>query len=402
MSGRPLRLVIGLAAAALLGGCQEKLTTPADCPALCPSSQTTARDTVLEAAFAGDTSFPGYTARGAGSSVLASRLPTDEERAIITFLGRDSTVIVKDTARAYSVDSVTLNLGLTGRDTAVKALRLLVYNLPFVADSTTSFATVDAALVPGNLIDSIAVVDTVRAGLLRLTLAGPALARIALPAGNAGRLSIAVVPNAAAPTGVRLGSTSATGGLTPTFTTYAHAAIADTALQRQQILRGGVFTSFVSAAPPPAPDISLLALGGAPSSRVLIRFALPPVIRDTARIVRATLELIPSGPIAGLPNDPAVVNVLPVLADLGQKSPTPTSPSAAVSVRAGSTDTVRVDVVRLAALWQGSFRRPSVLYLTLLPEAGSFSRPVFYSTRSATGHPRLRITYQLPYPFEKP
>ena len=80
MSRRPLRLVIGLAAAALMGGCQEKLTTPADCPALCPSSQTTARDTVLEAAFAGDTSFPGYTARGAGSSVLASRLPTDEER----------------------------------------------------------------------------------------------------------------------------------------------------------------------------------------------------------------------------------------------------------------------------------------------------------------------------------
>jgi hypothetical protein len=43
------------------------------------------------------------------------------------------------------------------------------------------------------------------------------------------------------------------------------------------------------------------------------------------------------------------------------------------------------------------------VFLSLLPEAASFTRPVFGSTRSGTvGAPRLRITYLKPFPFENP
>jgi hypothetical protein len=43
------------------------------------------------------------------------------------------------------------------------------------------------------------------------------------------------------------------------------------------------------------------------------------------------------------------------------------------------------------------------VFLSLLPEGASFTRPVFGSTRSGTvGAPRLRITYPKPFPFENP
>jgi hypothetical protein len=43
------------------------------------------------------------------------------------------------------------------------------------------------------------------------------------------------------------------------------------------------------------------------------------------------------------------------------------------------------------------------MFLSLLPEGASFTRPVFGSTRSGTvGGPRLRITYLKPFPFENP
>jgi hypothetical protein len=69
----------------------------------------------------------------------------------------------------------------------------------------------------------------------------------------------------------------------------------------------------------------------------------------------------------------------------------------------GSADTVRLDVTAIIRLWQSASQRPEAVFLSLLPEGASFTRPVFGSTRSGTvGAPRLRITYQKPFPFENP
>jgi hypothetical protein len=69
----------------------------------------------------------------------------------------------------------------------------------------------------------------------------------------------------------------------------------------------------------------------------------------------------------------------------------------------GTADTVRLDVTPIVRLWQSSTERPDAVFLRLLPEAASFTRPVFGSTRSgAVGAPRLRITYLKTFPFENP
>jgi hypothetical protein len=161
---------------------------------------------------------------------------------------------------------------------------------------------------------------------------------------------------------------------------------------------------------PQLDDPNLLAVGGAPSARSLLRFDLPPRIRDSATIVRATLELTPVGPIAGLATDPAILTARAVLADVGAKSPL----SQTVGIRGQlsppvdtleiGTTAVSIDAVRLIELWLGATTRPSALMLSLTPEAGSFSRPLFYSTRAADPafRPRLRLSYLLSFPFETP
>jgi hypothetical protein len=140
----------------------------------------------------------------------------------------------------------------------------------------------------------------------------------------------------------------------------------------------------------------------------MLRFVLPPVIRDSATIVRATLELTPVTPITGLPTDPALIQTRAVVTDVGGKSPVtvpvvggiPVIPADTVESGASS---VSVEVVRLIELWRNS-HLPNALVVSIAPEAGTFSRPVFYSSRAADPavRPRLRISFLRTFPFEAP
>ena len=174
--------------------------------------------------------------------------------------------------------------------------------------------------------------------------------------------------------------------------------------RRQSVTRAAALNTYVSESTTvPQPD--LLAVGGEPSSRALLRFDLPQPIEDSATIVRATLELLPASPMVGLPTDPPLLQAKALLADLGAKSPVTTDERfiASDTLPVGSADTVRLDVTSIVRLWQSVDERPEALFLSLLPEAASFTRPVFGSTRSATpGAPRLRVTYLKPFPFESP
>ena len=51
---------LALVGALLLGGCQEKLTSPGDCPALCPGGSPQVVDEILSAIPGSDSSFVGY------------------------------------------------------------------------------------------------------------------------------------------------------------------------------------------------------------------------------------------------------------------------------------------------------------------------------------------------------
>jgi hypothetical protein len=399
--GRAGLLLLGVA----IAGCQERLTSPADCPALCPGGQQPVLDTTLIALAGLDSSFTGYVERGGGKALLLSNgLPASEDRAVYRFASRPDSVSVRDTLRAYAIDSAQLSFSLVARDTLVPGLKVFVYRISPTVDSTATFTDVAAQLVPGSLIDSIPVPDSVHTGVFQTMLRGTDLDRVAIPLGTGGLLAVGLAVAANSPTGIRVGSTAGSNGAT--FVTYVTVDVPDTGtIKHQSLSRSTSFNTFVTQSPL-VPDPNLLTVGGEPSSRALVRFALPPVLKDSATLVRATLELTPVAPLLGLPTDPDTIFSKAVLADLGAKSPVTTDANFIVgdTLAVPQTDTVRLDVTRIAQLWQGSSERPAAIFLSLQPEAAGFTRAVFYSTRAGdpTVHPRLRVTYTRTFPFENP
>jgi len=200
---------------------------------------------------------------------------------------------------------------------------------------------------------------------------------------------------------VRLGS-GAAGGSAPSFVTYVQVTTADTTFART-LTRGAQFSRWVPQVAPVF-DPDLLTAGGGPSARSLLRFPWPDYLRDSAQLIRVTLELIPTGPITGLALDTAFLQVRPILADLGNKSPASTDALFITSAPLipGSADTVHVEVRRATALWQGTQPLPPGFMLQLVPEASSFTRVTFGSSRTPGLVPRLRVTYARKFPFEAP
>ena len=391
----------------ILAGCQEKLTAPADCPALCPGGEAQIFDEVLTPITGADSSFRGYVQPYSASALLVSNgLRGYEERAIVRFPRRSDSVNVRDTLRTLVIDSVAFGLTLVARDTNATGLQVQLYRLPRALDSTTTYAQVDPAFVPENLITTIAVADSVNSGTLRAVIQGADLARVAIPPADSGVLGLGVRINAPAPTGVRLGSSGS--GTGAGFITYATLNIPDTGTARLRTFALNATFNSTLAAVQQQDDSTLLTVGGEPSSRALIRFDLPPRIRDSANVVRATLELTPVATIPGLPTDPVRLGARAVLADLGAKSPVESRFGVGVdTITAGTSGTVDIEIVRLMQqLWLGSSTRPTALILSLSPEleAASFTRLVFYSTRAADPavRPRLRVSYLRAFPFENP
>jgi hypothetical protein len=387
--------------AAAITGCQERLTAPGECPELCPGGGSRVFDTVITPLANLDTSYVGFVARtSAGALLVSNGLPASEDRAVIRFSARDDSIDVRDTLRSYIVDSALLALNLVARDTLVNGLKLYLYRIDPGVDADDTFESINQQLVPTAIIDSIEVPDSVNSGLVQAVFRGAEVEKVALPTGGGGVLAIGVAMAADQPSGVRIGSSAVgTGG---TFISYVTVDVPDTGSTRHQsVTSPTAFNTFVTQTPL-VPDDAFLTVGGEPSARALLRFDLPEDIEDSATIVRATLELVPRSPMLGLPSDPALLQAKALFADLGAKSPL-TDALASDTLAVGSADTVRLDVTPIVRLWQSASERPEAVFLSLLPEAASFTRPVFGSTRSGTvGAPRLRITYLKPFPFENP
>jgi hypothetical protein len=177
----------------------------------------------------------------------------------------------------------------------------------------------------------------------------------------------------------------------------------DTTISRT-IPRTIQYGGFVTSAPANAPSPDELLLGGWPSRRAILRFDLSPMLRDTARIIRATLELTPSEPIAALPGDTARLDVRGVFSDLGPKSPRISGTGGALILTTlltnGSAAPVMVEVSPIATLWTSESGVPPVLMVTIAPEAATFGTARFGSSRVPGLEPRLRLTFAMPYPFE--
>jgi len=396
------RALAGALAALAIAACSEKLATPGDCPDLCPNAELTVIDTTLVAITDGDSSYTGYVARGTNTAIFVT---TDgfarmNARGIYEFVRRPDSVVVNDTLRPYTIDSVAFLVGLVGRDTAVKNLKVSLHRLPEDVDTSSSFAELNAALSPATFIEMVPVADSVRSGTVRMVLSGDALARVALAPSDSGVLRVGMGLVADGPTGVRLGALSA-GTLATFYQTYVTSIVADTAV-RNVITRGAVTTAYIPEAPDPAPGPGRLVVGGAPSTRALIRFELPDVIRDSATIVRARLELEVSEPVSGLPNDPAEITASALLIDVGAKSPLLTGLVEVDTVLTGQTSRIEIELRRIVGQWQGSNARPPAVFLIMEPEASTFTLPLIVSTSDPARAPRLRIAYVRRYPFVNP
>ena len=385
-----------------LAACTENFTTPGSCPETCPGGTVRILDTTLVAEFDLDSSFSGYVQAGEGTGLLVSTdSSTDRYLAAIRFGALPDSVRVGDTLYTFTIDSAAISLGVLTRNPDATGLAFQLFRAPATLDSGVTYSDVASYMTPATFLDSIAIPDTLSDGNVQVVFAGADLAKLAIPAADSGVLAVAVGLSAPAATGVGLGNTSAATYL-PTITWYISVAEVDSASQPPAIRRVPTFTTFVEENPP-APQPDQLLLGGAPSSRILIRFAVPDSALVGVQILRAELILTPAEPIPGVPNIPATATARGVLSDQGAKSPLVPLLTATTELVVGSTDSLTLEVVNLVRTWQAETNPPAqAFFVSLQPEGSSFTRPVFSSTRSASGAPRLRITYVPPIGFEEP
>lgn len=400
MTGWRVRVrLLGVAGIVALTACQEDLTTPGDCPGLCPGGSPLVFDTVITPLFATDSSFRGFvTAIQSIALLVSDGLPTGDSRAFAFFTPVDDSLTINGVPQTFTLDSATVTFNLLGRDTTSRNLRLLYYRLPGLIDSTITFPDLEALFTPDRLIDSLAIPDSLRIGALQLRLTDSLpLARLETATEDSGFVTIGFRVHADGPTGVRLESPRITTGLGPLLTLFVRGTDTnDTTFFQNQTLGGG----FVLENPDTEEMGDTLVLGGVPSARTILRYSIPPFIRDTASIVRALLELDPAEPVIGLVGDPSTVEARGLVADLGGKSVASATPVARTTLEAGGTSPLVLDVLQIVRGWRGG-NTPEGFVLALSPEAASFSQIRFQSTRTGRG-PRLRITYVLPANPEQP
>lgn len=441
LRGRPATLAVLLALAA----CGEEVIAPGVCPEFCPSAvnDTLTRDTILTDVVERDSAFRGYLRAHDGEALAVADLPgIVDSRAIFRTQEMFTRVTPKagDTATVpITVDSARLRLIIVRRDTSAANLRLKVYRLPLAIDSTTTFAELDVPWFQDSLVDSVNVSDllarppigdtaTVRqwGDTIRTDSAGHVLqiargdsALIIYFTLDTIQATLVVADSGQVAYGVRVAADSLASialGANATVITdrdaslrwFYHYAIPDTlpaadSVVNSSTLRETSFDSFVFE-PANLPLDSNLVVGGAPSARSLLRFAIPSFLRDTVDVVRATLILVPVAPVPGAPGDSFVVLARPLLADLGAKSPLSTVAAfyGSTTIHIGTTDTVRIELSDLVRQWALDTAATTALMLGQVPEASSYAEIRFYSSRTPAFRPALHVTYVRRFAFGVP
>lgn len=410
-------LLAALGSAVLVAGCQERLTAPGSCPATCPGGTPVVRDTVLDAVVDSDQTYIGYLVRGStgGGMRLSNGFHGVTDLGLLRFLPRADSVLVRDTLRSYTIDSVAISVTLLARDTTASGMVLELRRAPASTDTGASYASLASIAASGAVVDSTTIADSIRAGqtvngtkvshTYRFVFSGSDLSTVDIPASDSGVLTLVLALTGATTSGVRVGGGGSSGAV-PLFQTYVTANVPDTAtaIKHQLVQRAPKATRWVSSVDP-VNDPNLLIVGTVDGARVLIHFPFPEYLKDSALISRGTLELTPADTIRGLSTDTAAVLVNGLIADFGAKSPLAGAPGSAGfrAMTFGSTDTVRIEVGAELKNWQRStLPHPTAFMLQLSPDGASFTEPRFYSTRSPAGRPRLHVTYQLPFAFERP
>jgi hypothetical protein len=403
---RPGRVAAGAALAVLLAGlgCRENVTAPGSCPDLCPAGSVVLVDTVLTGIVASDSSYRGYFAPEEAQILALADLDSLRSVALVRFGARDSTwyPTTNDTAvKIARVDSVQLRITLASRDTAAHNLRIIVYRIPAAFDTGMTWADVQPYLADSEVVDTIAVADTVTGGDVLWTLPHGVVDTIT--GADAGVVAFAFAVRASSKTGLGLTATeNASGG--PHLEWFVHAGAPRDTLTHA-FLVGATFDTFVYD-PPAAMPSNALAAGGLPSARSIIRLQLPPEAIDSVRVIRATLILTPTRRARGLPKESFLLSARGIVRDLGPKSVifTDTAAGGTAAVAVGDSSEVHIEVGRLLRAWgtTAGDSLPRVIMLLGEPEGGGMSEVAVGGKSAGAAAPRLRLTFVRPYPFGLP
>ena len=408
--------------AVLLAACSEKLTAPGSCPEFCSTSTLTLTDTVLSGVISQDSSFGrpiGYVNPPSAIVLPAVSRPGRESRPIFRtnpiplrfVLGPDTT-----SNPVIGVDSARLTVIITRRDTSAHNLTLSVYALPLTIDSTTAFHDLDAPFAaapirsvnldsllakPGHLDpatgDSAIVDDVNNRILLRIGLDS---AQVPLTA-DSGKLGLGIRVSADSRASAAILSTESSLLVAqgPAVTWYLKVDSLGLSIAHKSRTVPTSFDSFVYD-PPALPTGAFLVVGGVPAARTVLRIDLPQVIRDSSRVIRATLEFIAAAQLEGSPADSFPVVASPVIADFGAKSPLNTLHTDTTWIRITPIDTVRIEVTRVLGLWATDSLQPTTLVLRALPEGSEFPELRLHRSVDLAQRPMLHITYSPRYPVQ--
>lgn len=431
-----LRRPVSLSRLALLvalTACTEQPTAPGVCPDFCPGGQIGVVDTIFTDMIDRDSSFSGYLEASNGEALPVADLPgVIDSRAIFRLNGIPPRVKNKPndtTTVPITVDSARLRFNIVHRDSNTTNLWFKLYRLPTAIDTTTTFTQLQPAFAD-SIVDSVNVsallaspqifdtatlrfwgdtIQTDSAGhVLQVAADSSLLLYVDLDTTQAryieadtGRIAYGVRVSADTLASISLGSNEASRGpLIVWFFSFpdSNAVAKDTSAQR-----GSLFDTYVFDPPTAALD-SNLAVGGTPATRSLLRVTIPDILRDSADVVRATLVLVPVGPVPGAAGDSFRVIARSVVTDLGAKSPlNPNSAFVGIqTIHLNVADTVRIELTDLVRAWAQDTSAVTALILGQLPEAASYTQIRFYSSRAPAFRPSFHITYVKRYAFGVP
>lgn len=429
------RLALGLVLAAAGAGCTEQLVAPGDCPEFCPNGQLVLVDTVFTTIIQRDSAYRGYLQAYQSAGATAADVPGVQSRPYFKLApmilrvknpGTDTSTV------PIFVDSARLRVSILRKDTIATNLRLQLYALPLTADSTSTFSDLDPYF-SGPIVDSVNVSDLLTRPLIndtqtvriwggdpiRTDSAGHVLLisradssyqlffsldtlQAPFSVADTGRLAygVKVVADTAVSIGMGTNESVSSGPVMEWFYHYTYTD--STTAKSDSTLRVPSFDSFVFD-PPSAPLDSNLVIGGAPSARTLIRVEVPQVLKDSIDVVRATLILVPTGPVPGVASDSFHIAARQVQTDLGAKSPLSLDASGAVVVHAGTTDTLRLEITDMVRSWTVLDTLATTAFvLQQVPEAQSFTEIRFFSSLTPAFRPALHVTYIKRFPFGEP
>jgi hypothetical protein len=407
---RILPLVVA-AAVSLAAGCTESFDGGAACPALCPTTQTQFRDTILDAVSL-DSAVGGFPTFGLSATLLlANRPDTLVTRGVFRFDALTSDYLpnggtASDSIRA--IDSLYLRLPLdsSGRR-GTTPVTLSVFDVDTTERDTVS-AVVRSLFRPDRLLGSLTFTPASTGDSLRVPLS-----RAAVLAKVRARTRLRVGVQITSGTGqIRIIAFSGGTGA-PTLT---YDASADTLYRPIIVFPATTIAGLPSDATlgyqvyslldrgSPAPDASTLVVGGLPAYRSYLRFAVPSGLTDSGTIVRA--ELLLTQRPSTFANSADSVHLVPLI---------PTTTDVVTDVRRilelsaegifAALDSTRLvprdsgvrvlNVLSLVRSWTGlAANQPRALAFRISREGAQPAELRFYSREAAPSlRPRLRITY---------